>query len=313
MRAVRPIATLLALSITSATLAPSAFAAPRAPKAASGPESEARRLKREGDALMDRDKYADALALYARAYELSGDPALLFNQGRALEALGDYPEALDMLERFERDATPALRAKTPGLAEHMEDLRQRIATLVVRSNVPGARLLVREKAAGTLGGELRLRTRAGPATVEVVADGYEPFRQEVELGGGSTLVVEAKLVPRKSDALLVVRTRPSADLTLDGKPLGRSPLEVRVRPGTHELLATAPGYVDDRMSMTLELGDRRDVELELRKTSTPVTGRWWFWTGIVVVLAGGAATAYALTTERDASRGTFQPGQVPGP
>ena len=51
---------------------------------------------------MDQDRYADALVLYQRAYELSNDPALLYNQGRAFEALGDYPDGA----REARDVRP---------------------------------------------------------------------------------------------------------------------------------------------------------------------------------------------------------------
>ncbi|NVL67862.1 tetratricopeptide repeat protein, partial [Escherichia coli] len=93
-------------------------------------------LKSAADVLMDQDRYADAVILYQRAYELSSDPALLYNQGRAFEALGDYPTALEKLESFERDAPPAVRARVPGLHELIVDLRGRIATIVVRTNAP---------------------------------------------------------------------------------------------------------------------------------------------------------------------------------
>jgi hypothetical protein len=305
------VATLL-VSFSCAAADPAvAWAAPR--KAPShDAETESARLKREADALMDSGKLADALAVYQRAYELSADPALLYNQGRALEAMGEYPDALDRLEQFEREASPELLAKVPGLEEHIADLRGRLATVLVRSNVRGARVLVREKAVGSVDGELSLRTRAGPATVEVVADGYEPFKGVLVLPGGATTTLDAILSPRKKDALLVVRTRPIADIVLEGKPLGRAPLEVRVAAGTYDLAARAPGYRDERITMTVGLGDRREIDLELRK-SPPVTARWWFWTGLAVVVAGGAAAAFALTTERSPSSGTFQPGQVPGP
>src|SRR5690348_13359360 len=57
-------------------------------------------LKKKADALMDELKFADAYQLYAEAYGISADPALLYNEGRALEATGDYPRALDRLEQF---------------------------------------------------------------------------------------------------------------------------------------------------------------------------------------------------------------------
>lgn len=275
-------------------------------------KNEAAHLKSAADVLMDQDRYADAVVLYQRAYELSSDPALLYNQGRAFEALGDYPAALEKLEAFDRDAPAAVRARVPGLRELITDLRGRIATVVVRTNAPNARLHVRQKDEGILNIEKRLTTRAGSASIEVDAEGYESFRRDVDLSAGSIVVVDARLTPKKRDALVVVRTTPSADILFDGRQLGRAPLQVRASPGTHELVARADGYYEEKVPMTLALGDRRDIELEMR--STPgIASKWWFWTGIGVVIAGGVATAIALTTEKPHSNGTFAPGSVAGP
>lgn len=277
-----------------------------------GPKTEAGHLKSAADVLMDQDRYADAIVLYQRAYELSSDPALLYNQGRALEALGDYPAALEKLEIFERDASPTVRAKVPGLHELIVDLRGRISTLVVRTNAPAARLLVRQKDEGIINVEKRLSTRAGAASVEIDAEGYETFRRDVELSAGATIVVEANLIAKKRDALVVVRTTPSADVLFDGKPLGRAPLQVRATAGPHELVARAPGYYEERVPMTLALGDRRDVDLELR--STPgIASKWWFWTGIGAVVLGGVAAAIVVTREKPHSTGSFSPSSVAGP
>lgn len=308
------LAFLRSLALTTlllATFAGSAAAEP--PKLSKSERAEAARLKKEADSLMDQDRHVDALALYARAYELTADPALLYNQGRALESMGDYPDAIDKLERFDREASPALRARVPGLADLLADLRGRIATLVVTTNAPGARLLVRDKAAGTIHHkETRIRTRAGAATIEVVAEGFTPFKKEIDLAGGETVIVDAQLSPKKRDALIVVRTRPSADISVDGKPIGRAPLELRVPPGQHTLVAEAAGRETERIRMTLALGDRREVDLELREPAG-VLSRWWFWTSVGVVVAGGAVAAYALTQERAPDRGTFGAGVLPGP
>jgi tetratricopeptide (TPR) repeat protein len=305
------LALALALVATGAMPIRLAFAQPKTADA----KNEAARLKKEADTLMDQDKYADALALYQKAYELSADPALLYNQGRALEAMGEYPEALDKLEHFEREAPPALQKKVSGLKEHLADLKNRITTLVISTNVAGARLLIREKAAGTLEKETKVRARAGPATLEVTAEGYESFKTSTELPGGTTVSINAQLVAKKKlpdDALVIVRTKPQADISLDGKALGRAPLEQRLAPGSYVLTATAEGYEEERVPMTLMLGDRRELDLELKKGGS-VFGKWWFWTAIGVVAAGGAAAFLLVTTERKHDEGSFSPGSVPAP
>lgn len=307
----RRIAATVIVSFLAAST-PLAAQAQKPPKSPAQSKSEAGRLKSAADVLMDQDRYADALVLYERAYELSSDAALLYNEGRALEALGDYPRALEKLEAFERDAPPATRALVPGLRELIADLRSRMATLVVRTNAPNARVLLRQKDEGVVNGERRFPTRAGQASVEVAADGYETFRRDIDLSAGATMTLEANLSLKKKDALIVVRTTPSADIFFDGTALGRAPLQVHATPGSHELVATANGFYEERVAMTLALGDRRDIELELRKTPG-IASKWWFWTGLVVVVAGGVATAIVLTREKPHDNGTFGTGAVAGP
>ena len=87
---------------------------------------------------------------------------------------------------------------------------------------------------------------------------------------------------------------------------------MHVSAGQHVLIATAEGHQTEKVTMTLALGDRREIELELRKPPG-LLSRWWFWTGIGVVVAAGAATAVALNIERDPQRGTFGGGLVTGP
>ncbi|MDB4944325.1 MAG: hypothetical protein JWP97_3859 [Labilithrix sp.] len=314
----RALAILLLLVMVLAT-APRSASAQGATSARPAPatsnaarKEEATRLKSAADLLMDQDRYADALALYERAYELSEDPAILYNEGRAYEALGDYSKALERLEAFEREAPAQVRVRVPGLHELMADLRGRMATLVVRTSAPNARLLLRQKDEGPVGGERRLPTRAGPASVEVVADGYETFRRDVDLAAGTTLTVDANLVMKKRDPLVVIRTTPSADILFDGRALGRAPLQLHAAPGSHDLVATAEGYRDEHVAMGLALGDRRELDLELQK-KPGILARWWFWTAVGAVVVGGATTAFVLTRERPHSTGTFSSGSIAAP
>lgn len=310
----RPLALRFLLACT--VLAATATHAEPAIAQKAAPKSEASKLKHDADALMDQDKYVDALALYARAYELSSDPALLYNQGRALQAMGEYPEALDKLERFEREASPALRAKVPGLRDLLVDLRGRIATVSVTTNAPSARLLVREKASGTLvpGKETRIRVRTGAATIEVVAEGFLPFKKELELASGAVTKVDAQLQPKKAEPLVIVRSRPTAaDIAIDGKAIGRAPLELRLPVGAHTLVAEAEGREKEKVAMTLALGDRRELDIELKK-SPGITSRWWFWTGIGVVVAGATAAVIATQIEKSPTPSTFGgSATIPGP
>jgi hypothetical protein len=183
----------------------------------------------------------------------------------------------------------------------------------ITTNVTGARLLVREKAAGTLQQkETRVRVRAGSATVEVTAEGYVTFKKDVELAAGALARIDAQLQLKKTDALVIVKSRPTADIAVDGKAIGRSPLEFRLPAGQHMLIAEAAGHEPEKVPMTLALGDKRELDIELKKPSSPFT-KWWFWTIAGVVAAGAATTIVALSIEKKAQPGTFGEGVVTGP
>jgi hypothetical protein len=269
-------------------------------------------LKKRGDAQFDGSKYAEALELYEKAYAAHPDPSILYNEARALEAMGDYPEALTKLEQFRSLASPALIAKVQGLDTLFAELRPRVATLTVLANVDHGELFVRGKMLGDMGHERTITTRAGTADIEVRAEGFEPARQTLDLHGGAAHVVDLVLARRSVGASVSIASRPAgAQVLLDDRPLGPSPLDARVQPGPHVLLIRKDGYADQRISLSLGASERRilDVPLEERR---PVYTRWYFWAGVGVV-AAAAVVGTALLIEKPAEKGSFTPQQVRAP
>jgi tetratricopeptide (TPR) repeat protein len=216
-----------------------------------GPELvRATELKKRGDELMRDRKYQDALNLYNEAFAISADPALHYNRARAYEALAEYPAALDSLDRFARTAPPELKARVPKLDELFADLRGRVAAVVVECDVPGARILVRDKLEGTTPTSEALRVRAGPATVDVLADGYVSFHRQIDLPGAATTTISVNLVKATAAtmATLSIATQPGGGLVfIDDKPLGPAPVETSVDPGRHALRVRQDGYEDARL------------------------------------------------------------------
>ena len=284
---------------------------------ASSPSSpDAADLRQRGNEAMAAFKPGDAFEAYKRAYEITRDPALLYNMGRALEALEDYPSALARYEEFARLASPELRARVPKLDEAIASIRLRVAKLSVVCNIPGARVLVRDRTVGdtaAAGEPLFVSLVAGPATLEVDADGYAPFVRSVVLPGGGSLAVEAQLVPKAMGGVLVVDTQPGgATVLVDGRALGNAPVEASVPSGPHQVVVRLPGFLETSTSVVVGVGERRAVTVKLG-TTTPMTQKWWFWASIGAVVATGAIVTIAAFTERSPGTGTIAPGQTGAP
>jgi hypothetical protein len=310
----------LLLSVTSAAgsrvaAAQTSGPRPAGPTAGKRPaEDPAAAAKREGDEAMDALRYDDAIAAYTRAYESFGMPAALYNRGRVHQARGEYVLAADDIERFAREATPELRARVPELDALLTELHGKIAVLSVVTNVQNARILVRSAEVGTTPLATPVRLAAGTARVEVVAPGYQPYVRDVELPGGQSLTVTATLVTISDRGVLVVRssTVPGA-VTVDGRSVGDAPVEVQLPAGTHQLSMHRDGYTDATTSTVIAVGERKEVSMRL-ETTPSIFARWWFWTGVGVVVTGGVVLTVALLTEKSADKGDgFEPQQTSAP
>lgn len=103
-----------------------------------------------------------------------------------------------------------------------------------------------------------------------------------------------------------------ARISVDGNPVGQSPVEIAAPAGEHVVRADSEGLDPATTTVVLATGERRDVSLTFVR-SPPIFARWWFWTGIAVVAAGTTATVIALTTEKSAASGTLAPGRISAP
>ena len=103
----------------------------------------------------------------------------------------------------------------------------------------------------------------GKHKLEFQLESYVPVQEVV------TVSDEMSGVSRSLEAdfgWLTVRTEPSGlDLVLDGKPLGRTPIERRkVATGPHRLKVSSPGYYDKGRDVVVERSEHEEVDLELQ-------------------------------------------------
>jgi hypothetical protein len=285
---------------------------PAPPAPAASPADQSAELKRKGDTLFMQRDFVGALQAYDEAYALSPNPALLYNRGRALQSLARFPEAFDALTAFSAQADDELKAKVSGLADLMGQISAKVATVVITANVAGGRVLLGGHEVGTLPLAQRVRVNSGKTTVEILADGYFPYRREVDLGGGTTTTLDVKLLSRDTLGYLVVTSHvPGASVAVDDKTIGVAPAEVGLPPGAHPVVVSHEGLNDAATQIFIRAGERRELSLDPIK-GRPLTAKWWFWTivGVAVVGTASAVTYAALTIEGSAPSGDFSPGKA---
>lgn len=279
-------------------------------RAESDAVKEAQRLKSEANQLLDGGRAEEALERYRQARAASPLPELDYNEGRALQALARYGEALESLTRFRDTAPPKLVQQVPTLDALIAELRAKLHVLTVVASPEGAEVLVRDVRVGQA--PLRaLQVAAGEAKVEVRAPKHAPYVRTVELAGGATSTLEVTLAPVIVPSYLAVVSSPEgARVAVDGRVVGASPTRVRIEPGRHDVTLELDGYERASQSIAIKPEASETLRISLTKRPGGVLTRWWFWGAVGVVAAGATASAIALTTERDPAVGSLPPGQV---
>ncbi len=299
------IGALLAIVLAGAVFPSPAFAQSKS-------QREATALKKQGDAAYDSMRYAEALDAYNQSYEAYPDPRLFYNRGRAHAAMSQYPEALEQLVAFKTKAPKRVLRKVPQLDSLIMEVRSKVSILRLKSDVGGARVVLRDRVIG----QTPLpptKVNAGRAVLEVTADGRLPFKKSIELRGGRETTISVDLPPLDSRARLLVRSPiAGARVSVDGRVVGVVPAETQVDPGKHIISVTHADYSDAETTTFVKAGETKDLTIDLDKSSA-ITSKWWFWTGVGVVVVAGVVTVVALNTEKDADSGTIPPGQVAVP
>ncbi|HYP75762.1 MAG TPA: PEGA domain-containing protein [Polyangiaceae bacterium] len=269
-------------------------------------------FKSAGDQAMDAQHYEQALDAYDRAIELEAHPSLLFNRGRALQALHRYPEALAAILAFSEVASPKLAAKAGNLAELLSTLRQSVSSLEVTCTVRGAQVVLAGKSLGSTPLTEPVPVNAGSSHLVITADGYLPFETDVVLPPAGRIKVAAVLLRKSTDGHLTVTSILGAVAFADGVRLGTVPAEVTLSSGRHRIRVEHTGFLTSETGVEIAADRHRTLNLVLEKEPS-LFGRWWFWTGTGLIVSAGVTALICATTERSPSSGDIPPGRVAAP
>ena len=224
----------VALALALAALPPIASAQPVAPR---------ERFVR-GVALAAEGDWRTALIEFRAAYDGTGNPEVLFNLAAAHEHLNEYVEALDALDRYQRLAPPrAVELHRAEVVSAMSRLVNRIGALRVVTSPPAPRCTVDGAAQPIERLREGLRVSAGRRVVRCEAAGHQPREVAVDVAPNAVAEALVDLV-RVRATIAVTVDRAGAEVRLDGRPVGQTPLAapLTVDEGAHSVAVSLPGY-----------------------------------------------------------------------
>jgi hypothetical protein len=220
--------------------------------------------------LFNEGDNAGALLEFKRAYELSGERSILINVGLVHAEMGRPVDAVEALDRALAQPAGIPAAQVERARRVRDEQQVRIGRLLVTTNVP-AQLEIDNLTTGHTPMTAPLAVSSGLRLLGVVAPGHVPIRLEISVTGGQQTETSVELLPLQG-ALANLNVRcllPGADVLVDGKLVGRTPLpaSVPLPPGSHEVTLRRPGYRSVAQNITLADGSTGEVTLEAAESA----------------------------------------------
>ncbi|AUX33646.1 MULTISPECIES: PEGA domain-containing protein [Sorangium] len=191
---------------------------------------DARAHFQRGIALRDQERWAEALAEFQTSRALLMTLNGTTNAAACLIQLERYLEAIELYESALRDFSERLKGEDKrDILLVVKLLYNAVGAIAIVGAEPGATVLLDGVPRGELPLGAPLRVPRGPHTVRVVKAGYQPFEQRLDVDGGETVPVTARLIRLQETGTLEI-----------AEPPREGPDARRIR------LARDAGAIDDR-------------------------------------------------------------------
>jgi hypothetical protein len=161
------------------------------------------------------------------------------------------------------------------------------------------------------------RVSPGKHKVTLSAPGYfDETREVVALAGA---VVPTEIPLREKPAHLAIACEGSADVVVDGRLLGTTPLAapLDVPAGAHYVSITRNGYMGVARDVTLERDKTTRLDVSFDRTTQRVASYATLGLGLAATVAGGVFVGAALVEQGNAqkvvddkARGNISPGEL---
>lgn len=222
-----------------------------------------------GTAAFNAGRFEEAAQHFKEAFAAEPRGNLLYNIGLCYEKVGRVEDAVAYYQRFV-DALPN-SPKRPAVQRKITELKQQLSDRYVEVSVatspPGAVIFVDDKSKGAMGAApVTFKLLPGKYAIIAEMPGHEAATQRIELQEGAPAMVDLVLIgsDQVGTVNLLISER-DADVMLDGRRIGRSPLpdSVRMRAGGHDLLVMKPGFATFKKKIDVQPGVEQRIDVQL--------------------------------------------------
>jgi len=299
----RTVAIVIALAVASSV----------ASTAAADDDKAARELFVKGGQLVKDADWAGALAAFEESSRLHAHPVTTFNIGACLRAMGQYARARKAFAGALEDTGQLGTALTDETRRYVGELDKLLAVLDLTITPEEAKIAIDGRpleqgadgklVAGVLPpgpakaapkGRFKVIVDPGVHIITIGRDGFADAVDRETFSPGQT--VEKKLVLDRLPAQIhITSPEKGAQVLIDEADVGLTPVDINRPAGKYKVVVKKRGFLPFETTTSADPGQSVNVAATLREDKPTLTQRWWFWTGVGVVVVGAAVTTYFLT------------------
>jgi tetratricopeptide (TPR) repeat protein len=310
-------------SIVVSLVVLSAAATARAQGVDPAARASAEQKFRAGEQAYNAGKYADAALAFEDAWKVLPLPAIAFSAAQAYRlqyftdkkpgylkrAIELYRVYLDKVPEGGRrtDASTSLAELEPLLARIEEQsgkvkaevMQVSTTQLMISTSIEGAQVSI-DGAAPSAAPVVR-EVEPGEHAIAVSADGYFPVEQKKTAVKGELVVFEIEL--KEKPALVKLRTDAGAEVTVDGRPAGATPLSrpLELSAGKHFVAVIKRGRHAWSREIEVARGEELELQASLEKTTQRTVSYWVMGASAATIAAAGVYGYLAWSDDSDAS------------
>lgn len=226
-----------------------------------------------GSTLFEDGDFRGARAEFDRAYDLGGEPRILYNVAVCDKMMHKYTRAIESLERSLREGGSQLPADyVSRTKETIATLAPYVSKIVISADQEGASVLVDGEPVGTTPIAVPIAVEVGEHLVSVRKSGYLDVPKRIRVTGAEVanasfqleaVVLRAELSVGVSNAPAETRVM----ILIDGVEVGTAPFRTMLEVGAHTIGARAAGLTAPPQRVELRAREPLSVTLPLERES----------------------------------------------
>lgn len=260
---------------------------------------EAKRSFDAGVKQLEAKDYPSAVSSFERALQLRESLPTLFNLAVAYRGVGRFKDAKAKLDTFvlglERTNAPEEALARARILR--DEVVQKLGRIYIEARGGTQAVLLDEQTIAKSDGKRMIDVDPGTYRVQVRREGYEPMEERILVAEGRTYNVSLDAAAKPLFARISIEAQPaSAEIRIDSRVVASGRYEGALAYGSYVVEVLAPDYVPRAERVLVQSTEEVALNIALEAADRPLTSEWWFWTGIVAVVAAGTVTTIALTS-----------------